>query len=114
MEDLKKEIADLKTCIDAMAVVMKTYSNSIDVLTLKLEELQDNNDPKIEVEELAEFIESKFYYLAPSTIQLSWSDGGFTADYEIDMRDMIEEEMSSRWAETIAEWYVEKLIDSRK
>lgn len=114
MESLQNELVTLKTTLDAMAVINANLKNSIDVLTLKLEELQDNNDPKIEVSELAALIERRIDFLAPSEISFSWSDGHFSAEYEVSFIDLVEDELGSHWAENVAEFICEQIYNSRK
>ena len=104
MKELQKEMETLKNGMFALSTVIDAYKNSVEILTIKLEELEKNT--MINPIDLGEFIQKSFFKLAPTTVELSWSDNGFTADYELYFEDMVTEELGCSWGESIADAYI--------
>ena len=113
MEDLKNEIVILQKGMEGLSIVIEDYKRAVEILSLKLEELHDR---KIEVSEEMLLIRiNKFFDdNLPYSTQLSWSDGGFTADFECDVHDMLSEEMGRNWQSMLAEDIVTLIQDNNK
>lgn len=113
MENLQNELAALKNSLEAMAVINGNLKNSLDIVSLKLQELQDRQSPKINAEDLSQWIEDSFQNVSPSYVSMDWSDGGFTASYEVDFVEFVYEELGSRWTERIAEFIIDKITPEK-
>jgi hypothetical protein len=113
MEDLRNEIATLQKGMEGLSIVIEDYKRAVEILSLKLEELQDR---KIEVsEEMLTIRINKFFDdNLPYSTDFSWSDGGFTADFELDVHDMLHEEMGTNWQHMLAEDIVTLIQDNNK
>jgi hypothetical protein len=113
MEDLLKEIATLKNGIQALNLVIENYKSAAEILSIKLEEFEirkiDISNQKI-VEVIEEFFETELSY----TRELSWSDRGFTADFELEVHDMLSDEMGHCWKENLADAITTYIQDTNK
>jgi hypothetical protein len=113
MEDLKKEITTLKNGIEALAVVMASYQNAVDILTLKLEEY---NDHKIDISEsvIAERINSFMDTHLPYCVEMNFSDGGFNATLELNLMETLKEELPYKWESDLAKAIINDIQDTNK
>ena len=113
MEDLKNEVAILKNSILALTDVIKSASANIEILQQRIQEFEDR---KIEVDpvSLRNIINRYFTTNAPSFVPFEWSDGGFTANYEIDFHDFMDDELGYQWMDKLAESIVEYIQDTNK
>ncbi|MEY2670896.1 MAG: hypothetical protein RLZZ577_1212 [Bacteroidota bacterium] len=113
MENLKNEIATLQKGIEALAVVMENYKSAVEILSIKLEEVQAD---KIEVcpVKIADIIENYFDDILPYSVDMDWSDGSFQASCEIDLHEVLKNELPYNWAGNMAERIVSQIQDENK
>jgi hypothetical protein len=115
MEDLKKEIATLKNGIEALNGVIVSYTGVAEILSLKLEEAQQAiEQPKVDLACIFEAVEKWFEQNLPNTTDLNWSDGGFSANFELELEDVLNEELPYRWKTDLSEYIINAIQDSNK
>jgi hypothetical protein len=114
MENLIKEVTALKNGIEIQNALMSEYRSQIEILSIKLEEIQTTVQPEYNIETISQIIRKWFDNHLPSSVNMSWSDGAFTADFELETMDFLDSELPYNWEQDLSEVIVEFINDSTK
>ena len=115
MEDLKNEIANLKMGMDALGVLIHNYTNTSQILALKLEEVHQAIElPNLDIALIENAIEKYFDTHCDFVHDFEFSDGGFSGSFELEVQELLNEEMGRHWRNNLAEAIINEIQNAIK